>query len=156
MSAIAAPALLAALGGCAMTAGERAAAEMGAMEPPATTAGGIAQTTADSVEDEPQRMEGAVGQAASGSAAPSGTTTPTFPATAAGARAFVADAEARLARAGEFSNRAAWVRANFITTDTQWLETKAGGEFNELASRLAKDSARYTRVAAWTPTPHAS
>ena len=115
--------------------------------PGATTAGGLAQTTTDAVEDEPQTMEGAVGQAASGSAAPSGTATPAFPATAAGARAFVADAETRLARAGEFANRAAWVRANFITTDTQWLEAKAGGEFNELASRLAKDSARYTRVA---------
>jgi peptidyl-dipeptidase A len=63
----------------------------------------------------------------------------------------VTDAETRLARAGEFANRAAWVRANFITTDTQWLETKAGGEFNELASRLAKSAAQYNRISGLDP-----
>lgn len=108
--------------------------------------GGLAQTTTDSVEDEPQTLEGAVGQAVSGSAAPTGVPTRAFPATAAGAQAFVRDAEERLERAGQFANRAAWVRANFITEDTQWLETKASGEFNELASRLAKDAAQFNRV----------
>ena len=122
-------------------------------QPAASGPAGLAQPTTDSVEDarrtqanDAQVLEGAVEPAVAGSAAPAPSTTPAFPATAAGARAFVADAEERLAKAGQFANRAAWVRANFITEDTQWLETKAGGEFNELASRLARDSARYNTV----------
>jgi peptidyl-dipeptidase A len=51
-----------------------------------------------------------------------------------------------VARSGEFANRAAWVRATYINDDTQWLETKASGEFNELASRLARESARFNNV----------
>ena len=149
-------ALSASLAGCAMTAGDQAGAEMAAAQggTASRTGAGLAEPTTDSVEDAArtdrntaQVLEGAVEPAVAGSAAPSPTALPSFPATAAGARAFVADAETRLSKAGEFANRAAWVRANFITTDTQWLETKAGGEFNELASRLAKASARYTRVA---------
>ncbi|MDP8915627.1 MAG: M2 family metallopeptidase [Pseudomonadota bacterium] len=91
-------------------------------------------------------LEGAVEPAVAGAAAPTPTALPSFPATPAGAQAFVRDAEERLERAGQFANRAAWVRANFITDDTQWLETKASGEFNELASRLAKDAARFRNV----------
>ncbi|MBW3618389.1 MAG: M2 family metallopeptidase [Proteobacteria bacterium] len=122
------------------------------------TGAGLAQPTTDSVEDAArtdqntaQVLEGAMEPAVTGSAAPTPNALPSFPATTAGARAFVADAEQRLSRAGEFANRAAWVRANFITDDTQWLETKAGGEFNELASRLAKSAARYNRLAGLDP-----
>ena len=135
----------AALAGCAMTTGDEAGTEMAAMQ---TGPGGLAQPTADSVQDEPGTQEGAIEPATAGSAAPTAVATPAFPATPAGAMAFVNDAETRLAVAGEFANRAAWTRANFITEDTQWLETKASGEFNALASRLAKDAARFNAVAA--------
>jgi peptidyl-dipeptidase A len=106
---------------------------------------GLAQQTADSVRDEPQ-AEGAIEPAVSGSAAPAGSARVAYPATPQGARLFVEDAEKRLATAGEFANRAGWVRATYITEDTQWLETKAGGEFNALASDLAKQAARFNTV----------
>jgi peptidyl-dipeptidase A len=67
--------------------------------------------------------------------------------TPAEAKAFVDNAEAQLEKANAFAARAAWVRANFITVDTQWLEAKAGAEQNELATRLAKEAARFDGVA---------
>jgi len=72
--------------------------------------------------------------------------TPARP-TPAEAKAFVDNAEAQLEKANAFAARAAWVRANFITVDTQWLEAKAGAEQNELATRLAKEAARFDGVA---------
>ena len=68
--------------------------------------------------------------------------------TAADARAFVEQAETQLAGMSEYAAKAAWVRANFITDDTQWLEAKATAEQNELATRLAKQAARFNGVAA--------
>jgi peptidyl-dipeptidase A len=67
--------------------------------------------------------------------------------TAAEAKAFVEQAETQLAAMSEYANRAAWVRANFITVDTQWLEAKAGAEQNELGTKLAKQAARFNGVA---------
>jgi peptidyl-dipeptidase A len=83
-----------------------------------------------------------VAQGQSGAPAPAGKPT------AADAKAFVENAEAQLEKANAFSARAAWVRANFITADTQWLEAKASAEGTELATRLAKEAARYDGVAA--------
>lgn len=68
--------------------------------------------------------------------------------TAAEAKAFVENAEAQLEKANAFAARASWVRANFITADTQWLEAKAGAEQNELATRLAMEAARFNGVKA--------
>lgn len=68
--------------------------------------------------------------------------------TPAEAKAFVEAAEAKLETASAFAARAAWVRANFITVDTQWLEAKAGAEITELATRLAMEAAQYDGVAA--------
>src|SRR4051794_26149410 len=42
----------------------------------------------------------------------------------ADAKAFVERAETELAAMSEYANRAQWVRANFITVDTEWLESK--------------------------------
>jgi peptidyl-dipeptidase A len=67
--------------------------------------------------------------------------------TAADAKAFVEQAETELATMSEYAARASWVRANFITDDTQWLEAKAGAEQSELATRLAKQAARFNGVA---------
>jgi peptidyl-dipeptidase A len=67
--------------------------------------------------------------------------------TPAEAKAFVDKAEADLAKASAFANRAGWVRANFITADTQWLEAKANAEQNQLATRLAMEAAKFNGVA---------
>lgn len=66
--------------------------------------------------------------------------------TAAEAKAFVEQAETQLASMSEYAARASWVRANFITEDTQWLEAKAGAEQNALATKLAKQAARFNGV----------
>ena len=67
---------------------------------------------------------------------------------AADAKAFVDSAEAQLDKANAFANRAQWVRANFITEDTQWLEAKANAEQNALLARLAVEAAKFNGVAA--------
>jgi len=66
--------------------------------------------------------------------------------TAAEAKAFVDQAETQLASMSEYAARSSWVRANFITEDTQWLEAKAGAEQNALATKLAKQAARFNGV----------
>jgi len=68
------------------------------------------------------------------------------PPTAADAKAFVEQAETQLATMNEYAARSSWVRANFITDDTQWLEAKAGAEQNALATKLAKQAARFNGV----------
>jgi peptidyl-dipeptidase A len=70
------------------------------------------------------------------------------PPTPAEAKAFVDQAEGQLAAMNEYAAKASWVRANFITEDTQWLEAKAAAEQNELATKLAKQAARFNGVAA--------
>jgi peptidyl-dipeptidase A len=71
---------------------------------------------------------------------------PAGPATAEEAVAFVAKAETDLASLSQYVNKASWVRATYITEDTQWLEAKAGAEITDLATRLAMQSARYDKV----------
>jgi peptidyl-dipeptidase A len=68
--------------------------------------------------------------------------------TPADAKVFVDSAEAQLDKANAFANRAQWVRANFITEDTQWLEAKANAEQNGLLARLAVEAAKFNGVAA--------
>jgi peptidyl-dipeptidase A len=70
------------------------------------------------------------------------------PPTPVEAKAFVERAEAQLAAMSEYAARSAWVRANFITVDTQWLEAKSSSEQNQLATRLAMEAAKYNGVAA--------
>ncbi|WP_337185052.1 M2 family metallopeptidase [Phenylobacterium sp.] len=69
-------------------------------------------------------------------------------ATPAEAKAFVDAAEARIDTANAFASRAAWVRANFITDDTQWLDAKASAERSALLAGLATEAARFDGVAA--------
>src|SRR4051794_5293482 len=61
---------------------------------------------------------------------------PVGKASGADAKAFVERAETQLAAMSEYANRAQWVRANFITVDTEWLESKVSGEQKELVTRL--------------------
>ncbi|MDP1738608.1 MAG: M2 family metallopeptidase [Caulobacter sp.] len=65
---------------------------------------------------------------------------------AAEAKAFVERAEADLARLSQYVNRASWVRATYITEDTQWLEAKAGAEITDLATKLAIEAARFDKT----------
>ena len=67
--------------------------------------------------------------------------------TAAQAKAFVDKAEAELAAFNEYAAKSAWVRATYITEDTQWLEAKASAEQNVLATGYAKQAAKYDGVA---------
>ena len=62
------------------------------------------------------------------------------------ARAFIDKAEADLASLSQYVNKASWVRATYITEDTQWLEAKAGAEITNLATQLAIKAARYDKV----------
>lgn len=66
--------------------------------------------------------------------------------TAAEARAFVAKAEADLAKESEYQSRAAWVQATYITDDTGWLAAKANAEVTDLSVRYAKEAARFDHV----------
>jgi peptidyl-dipeptidase A len=68
--------------------------------------------------------------------------------TAADAKAFVERAETELAAMSEYANRASWVRANFITADSEWIEAKVSGEQKELVTRLAKEAAKFNGVTA--------
>ena len=66
--------------------------------------------------------------------------------TVAEAVAFVAKAEADLAKEAEYYNRAAWVQATYITEDTDWLQAKANAEKTALSVRYAKEAARFDHV----------
>ena len=79
---------------------------------------------------------------------PSGETTQTESAApAAGtvedAAAFLAATEAEIADFGEFAAHTAWVYANFITEDTEYLVSRMSAEGTELSVRQAGDTARF-------------
>lgn len=64
------------------------------------------------------------------------------------AKAFTDRAEADLEKLSEYVNRAAWVRATYITDDTQWLEAKATAEITDKATKYAMEASRYDQTAA--------
>ena len=72
--------------------------------------------------------------------------------TVAEAVAFVAKAEADLAKEAEYYDRAAWVQATDITEDTDWLLAKADAENTALSVRYAKEAARFDHVPVDTVT----
>ncbi len=55
--------------------------------------------------------------------------------------------EADLAAFNQYVSRSSWVRATYITEDTQFLEAKATGEQNQLVTRYAMEAAKYDGVA---------
>jgi peptidyl-dipeptidase A len=59
---------------------------------------------------------------------------------------FVNAAEADLAKLSLYGNRAAWVRATYITEDSEWLEAKANAEISAAQTRYAKEAARFNGV----------
>ncbi|MFZ5610525.1 MAG: M2 family metallopeptidase [Pseudomonadota bacterium] len=63
--------------------------------------------------------------------------------TLAEAQGFMKDAESQLYAMSEYAARVAWVNANFITEDTDWLASRSGAEFTELAVKLANETKKY-------------
>ncbi|MFQ5347220.1 MAG: M2 family metallopeptidase [Rhodothalassiaceae bacterium] len=57
--------------------------------------------------------------------------------------AFVKDAESRLEAIEEEASRTAWVNANFITFDTDWLNSRMTERYTRLGVELAEEAARY-------------
>ncbi|MDO1559139.1 M2 family metallopeptidase [Brevundimonas sp. 2R-24] len=86
------------------------------------------------------------GEAVAAPAASASAESSQFPATAEGARAFIADAETRLKALSEEASRIAWTRATNITFDTMWLESRANAEYTELGVQLANEAARFNDV----------
>ena len=60
-----------------------------------------------------------------------------YPATEAGAEAFLTEAEKEISDYGLYAAQTFWVQANFMTVDTTALAAKAGQEGTEMAIRLA-------------------
>jgi peptidyl-dipeptidase A len=67
--------------------------------------------------------------------------------TAAEAKAFVADAEARLFAQGVIAARADWVYNTFITQDTEAMTAREGAILTKLQVDLALQAAKYANVA---------
>ncbi len=59
------------------------------------------------------------------------------------AKAFLADAEGRLAAIEEEASRIGWVNATFITHDTDWLNAKMTERYTRLLVDLAHEAARF-------------
>ena len=70
----------------------------------------------------------------------------TYPVSAEGAAAFVADTEAKYAELSEYASRVAWTRATNITFDTMWLEAKVNAEMTEFGVQAANGAARFNDV----------
>ncbi len=64
-------------------------------------------------------------------------------ATLQGAKEFLEAAEKEIEALGEYSARVSWVKANFITEDTNWLESKVGEQIALLSTRLANEAKRF-------------
>ena len=62
------------------------------------------------------------------------------------AKAFVDDAEKKLADLGEYDAHVQWVGATFINYDTEWLQTRADAALNEATVKYAMESAQYNDV----------
>ena len=63
------------------------------------------------------------------------------------AREFLAEAEAELEERWEYASRLFWVRATFITDDTDWLAARVGAEETRRAVRLANETKRFEGLA---------
>jgi peptidyl-dipeptidase A len=67
------------------------------------------------------------------------------------AAAFLTRAEKELSDYSDYAGRVAWVNANFITDDTDWLNARAGSEGTQLTVRLANGTKPYEKAANLTP-----
>jgi len=78
-------------------------------------------------------------------ASPDAATAPGEP-TAAGAAEFVAQAEARLEKLAQASERVAWVQSNFITADTEQLAATANAALTSAQVEIAANAAKFVAV----------
>jgi len=62
------------------------------------------------------------------------------------AQAFLLNAETELADMSEFAGRAAWIAANFINFDSQYLETRASKEITLKSVEFAMEAAKFDDV----------
>ncbi len=66
--------------------------------------------------------------------------------TAADADAFLARAEMEKLELYNYAGQVGWVKATYITPDTNALAAKVGAEFSELEVRLANEAAKYASI----------
>jgi peptidyl-dipeptidase A len=71
---------------------------------------------------------------------------PTQERTSQAAQDFIAKVEAELVPEDEYSNRVAWIAANFITDDTKWLSAKVSAETDAKAVARARTAATFDHV----------
>ena len=62
------------------------------------------------------------------------------------AQSFIAATETELADRSEYSGRIAWVQANFITDDTDWLAARTDAEDTTRAVALANETKRFEQL----------
>src|SRR5687768_7792798 len=67
--------------------------------------------------------------------------------TAAEAKAFVDDADARLLKAAIEASRSDWVKSTFITDDTEYLAGVANQRLSSMQADLAKAATKFDKVA---------
>ncbi|NNE58701.1 MAG: M2 family metallopeptidase [Hellea sp.] len=68
------------------------------------------------------------------------------PATSQEAKEFLEAAQTDLAEIYDYAGKVAWVKANFVTEDTNYLEAKANEEFGLLSTRLANEAKRFNEL----------
>ena len=71
---------------------------------------------------------------------------PKHPATAAGAKAFLEEANRELLRLINASNRAGWTQSTYITPDTEVMAAQANEALVTAATNYAKDAFRFDKV----------
>jgi len=84
--------------------------------------------------------------ACSNVSAPGGPPNPSSAPTPADAKAFLTDVNAALLKLSVAGSQAGWVAQNFITDDTEALDSRATQAFSDASARFAKDAVRFDKV----------
>ena len=88
----------------------------------------------------------AMAVACSNVSAPGGPPNPSSAPTPADAKAFLTDVNAALLKLSVAGSQAGWVAQNFITDDTEALDSRATQAFSDASARFAKDAVRFDKV----------
>ena len=80
------------------------------------------------------------------SAAPPAPPTSRHPATAAGAKAFLAEANTELLKLVNAASRAGWTQSTYITPDTETMAAQANEALVNASTRFAKEAFRFDKV----------
>ena len=59
------------------------------------------------------------------------------------AKEFLENASVEIAELYDYGGRVSWIKANFVTQDTNFLESKVGEQFGLLSTRLANEAKRF-------------